>query len=145
MFFLLVCSEKFLISLQWNSGWPINVTTSFANTLLASLPSLPVPIGSTLGGLINGAVDIGSNTPVAAVSSELNRLQAALSPFIGNTDSDQQHLNGLAALTSSISARDGNSTQRAYMGAVSPWFFTHYGANSFNKNVSLCSSRDTAN
>lgn len=105
------------------------MTTSFANTLLASLPSLPVPSNGTLGSLINAS-------PVQGVSSNLNRLQVALSKFIGSTDSDQEHLNGLAALSSIIAARDGESTKRAYMGAVSPWFFTHYGANSFNKNVS---------
>ncbi|EKM79227.1 hypothetical protein AGABI1DRAFT_74088 [Agaricus bisporus var. burnettii JB137-S8] len=53
---------------NWNSGWPIELTTSFAHNLVASLSD-----------------GTGAATPM-------------------------------------------------YMGAVSPWFFTHYGKDSFDKN-----------
>lgn len=39
-------------------------------------------------------------------------------------------MNGLQAVTTD----DGAPT---YMGAVSPWFFTHYSPQTYNKNVSL--------
>ena len=71
----------------------------------------------------------------AAVESTLTDIQQALTKFIGSTDTDDQHLSGLEALQGTLQARDGESSKRAYMGAVSPWFFTHYGADSFNKNV----------
>ena len=75
----------------------------------------------------------------AEVNSTLSKLQLALSQFIGATQTDTQFLNSLAALpNNTLQARDGEPstrTQRAYMAAVSPWFFTHYGVDSFNKNV----------
>ncbi|KAJ3805324.1 glycoside hydrolase [Lentinula aff. lateritia] len=51
-------------------------------------------------------------------------LEDVLSNFIGSTDSDSQFLN------TSI----GNTSNNVYIAAVSPWFFTHFGKNSFNKN-----------
>lgn len=75
---------------------------------------------SSLGGLSLGNVASGSISAVVG----------ALSKFIGATDTDSQYVNGLKTLSSS----DGAPT---YMGAVSPWFFTHYGPDSFNKNVSV--------
>jgi glucan endo-1,3-alpha-glucosidase len=71
----------------------------------------------------------------ASVSSILSQTQLALSQFIGSTDTDVEHLSGLEALSGTIQARDGEAAKKIYMGAVSPWFFTHYGPDSFNKNV----------
>ncbi|TFK40779.1 glycoside hydrolase family 71 protein [Crucibulum laeve] len=116
---------------NWNSGWPIEVTTSFAQNLLSSLPS--GANASPLSGL-TGIIAAAANDPVTAISSSLTQLQAALSKFIGSTDTDDQHLDGLKALGGGLNARDGEDSKRAYMGAVSPWFFTHYGKDSFNKN-----------
>ena len=65
----------------------------------------------------------------SAVSSTVNQITQALSKFVGATDTDNQYTNGLKALTTDNGAP-------TYMGAVSPWFFTHYGADTYNKNVS---------
>jgi hypothetical protein len=117
--------------LQWNSGWPIQVTSSFAQNVLANNKEKPntslVAASSNAGSL--------ANQVEAAVESTLTDLQQALTKFIGSTDTDDEHLSGLVALQGTLQARGGESSKRAYMGAVSPWFFTHYGADSFNKNV----------
>lgn len=62
-------------------------------------------------------------------SQTVSAVIGALSKFVGATDTDTQYVNGLKALNSD----DGTPT---YIGAVSPWFFTHYGADTYNKNVS---------
>lgn len=132
---------------NWNSGWPIKVTTNFAKDVLNS-------ITSKLSEVVHIDLGVGSNPLSQALSSAsvtspppsdaekgLNELQNALSKFIGSTESDAEHLNGLKGLTSNVGKRDGEEENRpVYMAAVSPWFYTHYGPNSFNKNVrqSLC-------
>ena len=60
----------------------------------------------------------------------VDQILQALLKFVGATDTDTQYVNGLKALTTD----DGAPT---YMGAVSPWFFTHYGEDTYNKNVSF--------
>jgi glucan endo-1,3-alpha-glucosidase len=55
-----------------------------------------------------------------------------LAKFIGATKTDDEYRSGLAGVGGGKRA-DGKKT---YMAAVSPWFFTHYGQDSFNKNVS---------
>ncbi|KAF9242611.1 glycoside hydrolase family 71 protein [Melanogaster broomeanus] len=82
---------------NWNSGWPTQVTTSFA----ASLTNL-------VGGLFPGAASV------------LNPLAS----LVGVTSTDQQYINALHSM----------NPEQTYMAAVSPWFFTHYGPQSYNKN-----------
>ena len=115
---------------QWNSGWPIEVTTATAQQIINN--------GSGATPLLNLVThSAGANTSVTSnpITSALNRLQNGLSPFIGSTETDTQYLENLATLPTP-QARDGASpTSSGYMGAVAPWFFTHYGPDSFNKNV----------
>ena len=121
---------------QWNSGWPVEVTTSFAQKVLSS-------ISGSKNGSHKALLSLGSHATAietilnAEVNSTLTQMQLALSKFIGATETDKQHLDGLAAIPGTVQVRDGESSKRAYMGAVSPWFFTHYGADSFNKNVCM--------
>ncbi|KAF7365193.1 hypothetical protein MVEN_00390900 [Mycena venus] len=82
---------------NFNSGWPLQVTTDFANGISTNLA---------------GAAPDGAN---------------ALNKFIGATDTDNQHIQNLAALS-------GGGAKLTYMAAVSPWFFTHFSPQSFNKN-----------
>lgn len=117
--------------LQFNSGWPIQVTSSFAQNALSEQSSNKTKSLVTAGSIAGNL----TNQVTAAVESTLTILQQALTQFIGSTNTDEQHLSGLAALQGTLQARDGESSKRAYMGAVSPWFFTHYGPDSFNKNV----------
>jgi glucan endo-1,3-alpha-glucosidase len=105
---------------NWNSGWPITLTTPVATQLLA-------PVGG-LQALAKGLVQAVSTDPSSIVSAGLSALQNAFTNLIGATDTDTQHRTGLEAMP--------NGGSKTYMAAVSPWFFTHYGADSFNKNVS---------
>ncbi|KAG6331266.1 hypothetical protein ID866_7823 [Astraeus odoratus] len=83
---------------NWNSGWPTEVTTSFASSVLNSV-----------GGLLAN--------PTTVVS--------ALSSLVGTTTPDQQYIDGLSAMS---------GDPKTYMAAVSPWFFTHYSPQTYNKN-----------
>jgi len=91
---------------QFNSGWPIQVTTSFADSLLNS-----------------------SGTSLSALKTPNSPAQNDLSQFVGSTDTDNEHINGLSGMPS-------GPDKKVYMGAVSPWFFTHYSPQTYNKNVS---------
>ncbi|KAF9646034.1 hypothetical protein BDM02DRAFT_318271 [Thelephora ganbajun] len=48
-----------------------------------------------------------------------------LSNLVGSIQPDKVYLGGLSNM---------QNTAKTYMAAVSPWFFTHFGADSFNKN-----------
>ena len=119
--FRLILRSCVLTRAQWNSGWPIQVTTPFAQEQLSK------------SGPGNARVNIA--IPDAVTDSLKNPLQRAVSQFIGSTDSDSRHLDALNALQK-VQRRDGEESKPVYMAAVSPWFFTHYGQDSFNKNVS---------
>lgn len=82
-----------------------------------------------------------NNQPTAAKVAA-DSAEDAITKFIGSTDTDLKHIDGLASLRTAKTKRDGSSDKLAYMASVSPWFFTHYGADSFNKNVRLF-SRDS--
>jgi glucan endo-1,3-alpha-glucosidase len=117
------------------------LTTSFAQQIINNSTSSNPTQPHTLLGLVTHSAAVAAaavETKLnAQVNSTLNRLQLALSQFIGATQTDTQYLDSLAALpNTALQARDGEPTTKPiYMAAVSPWFFTHYGANSFNKNV----------
>ncbi|KAJ7761493.1 glycoside hydrolase [Mycena maculata] len=82
---------------NFNSGWPIQVTTSFADGITSDL------VGSGQGDV-----------------NDLNQ-------FIGSNATDLQQIQDLATLAA-------GGAPLTYMAAVAPWFFTHFGADSFNKN-----------
>ncbi|KAK0201898.1 glycoside hydrolase family 71 protein [Desarmillaria ectypa] len=107
---------------DWNSGWPVDLTTSVADAILANASS------STSGSTANASLI------AATMVSATSNVESVLNRFIGSTETDQQHLEGLAALSDGLSSRDESSSELAYMAAVSPWFFTHYGPDTYNKN-----------
>ncbi|KAI0753268.1 glycoside hydrolase [Daedaleopsis nitida] len=82
---------------NWNSGWPITLTTSAAPSLLPG-------------------VDLNNIDAVA---------RRALQKYIGSFDGDAGYIAKLA---------DVPGSAHTYMAAVSPWFFTHFGADTYNKN-----------
>ncbi|RXW22872.1 hypothetical protein EST38_g2977 [Candolleomyces aberdarensis] len=125
---------------NWNSGWPIKVTTNFAKDLLNEVANR-VKEESQRGGLLRKPLNQVLSTASAGGDSAEAELQEALSKFIGSTDTDTEHLNALKALSASLGKRDGEEVKPVYMAAVSPWFFTHYGANSFNKNFIFLSDQ----
>ncbi|KAI0061704.1 glycoside hydrolase [Artomyces pyxidatus] len=92
-------------ALNWNSGWPISLTTDSADSVLSS-------VGVSLA---------------AVTSSVVSTVSSALSKFVGSTDTDTQYINGLNSMPA-------NGEHRSYMATVSPWFYTHYSPQTFNKN-----------
>lgn len=120
---------------QWNSGWPIGLTTSFAHNLVASLSDgtgaatvNKIPSIFQLSNAILGST-------FRSLTSAIPALAPVLDEFIKSTETDDEHVKALEALRTNIQARDDRAMKPMYMGAVSPWFFTHYGKDSFNKNV----------
>ncbi|KAI0031385.1 glycoside hydrolase [Vararia minispora EC-137] len=75
-------------------------------------------------------IDLTSNSGSSGglVSQILGAVSNAVQGILGGGDTDTQYLNALAAMPN---GPDGN---RTYLPTVSPWFFTHYGADSYNKN-----------
>ncbi|TFK24974.1 glycoside hydrolase [Coprinopsis marcescibilis] len=76
---------------NFNGGWPLHVTTAFAQ-------------------------QAHDTNPQSQPENISNPLQRAITSQIGSRDVDAIHINGLQALGS----------DKLFMGAVSPWFFTHY-------------------
>lgn len=66
----------------------------------------------------------------ATSPADIEKITSILLPNVGAIQTDQQYVTGLQ----SVSSNDGQPP--TYMGAVSPWFFTHYGPDTYNKNVS---------
>ncbi|GAW00959.1 glycoside hydrolase family 71 protein [Lentinula edodes] len=114
---------------NWNGGWPVELTTdstgSSSNSLSSTLKNL-LGVNTTTNaiGKFSNLLGTGETSSSSDTASGLLSLEDALSNFIGSTDSDSQFLN----------ASIGNTSNNVYIAAVSPWFFTHFGKNSFNKN-----------
>ncbi|KAI0345808.1 glycoside hydrolase [Trametopsis cervina] len=91
--------------LNWNSAWNVALTAQNANSDLSS-------VGLNLFSAAANAID-----------SIVNKLASLVLP----PDTDTQYVNGLK----SLNTNDGPAT---YMATVSPWFFTHYSPQTYNKN-----------
>ncbi|KAI0761962.1 glycoside hydrolase [Trametes elegans] len=95
-------------------------------------------IFNTFNGVMDGDFNFNSGWPLTLTAEQapqqlpgvnLNKIDAAganaLKKFIGAFDTDSQHITQLASVQDSA---------KTYMAAVSPWFFTHFGEDTFNKN-----------
>ncbi|KAI9058333.1 glycoside hydrolase family 71 protein [Trametes sanguinea] len=93
---------------------------------------------STFTGVMDGTFAFNSGWPLSLSAAQapqllpgvdLNNVDAAgetaLQQIIGNFDQDNQAISGLANVQGSA---------HTYMAAAAPWFFTHFGADTFNKN-----------
>ncbi|KAF7314333.1 hypothetical protein MKEN_00905900 [Mycena kentingensis (nom. inval.)] len=89
-------------------------------------------------GTFDGAFNFNSGWPVdlsvdlaKSITSDLGSTNDAgtnaLNKFLGSTDTDLAYINSLASFAPA-------GKRLSYMAAVSPWFFTHFGADTFNKN-----------
>ncbi|PCH40092.1 glycoside hydrolase family 71 protein [Wolfiporia cocos MD-104 SS10] len=93
-------------------------------------------------GVMNGALNWNGAWPVSltpttaasslsSLASDINdatfsgAVEAILNSSVGSFDTDTQWLSGVGALSSET---------KTYIATVSPWFYTHYGPDSFNKN-----------
>ncbi|TFK52554.1 glycoside hydrolase family 71 protein [Heliocybe sulcata] len=127
----------------WSSQFTQHPQLSGANAVYFA-PSFFVDPNTfpTYNGAMDGAFNFNSGWPITLTASSAQNivsslgatLQAisqpvvnALAKFVGSTTTDTQYLNGLSAMPS-------NGGSRAYMAAVSPWFFTHYSPQTYNKN-----------
>ncbi|KAG2359484.1 glycoside hydrolase [Suillus spraguei] len=90
------------------SGW----STQFVQKLTGSSAF------NTYSGVINGMFNSQLHFGISSAVSSL------LSNYIGSTTPDETYIPSLAAMSGS----------QTYMAAVSPWFFTHYGPSTYNKN-----------
>ncbi|KAF8631025.1 hypothetical protein AX15_002636 [Amanita polypyramis BW_CC] len=108
---------------NWNAGWPVELTSSFVESLtLDSASSALHSMGQTLPSFL------------ATTALTQNELQTLLDDYVGSMAADKSHLDALATLNSGAKQRRDETRRRAYMASVSPWFFTHYGPDSYNKN-----------
>ncbi|KAK7469233.1 hypothetical protein VKT23_003722 [Stygiomarasmius scandens] len=140
---------------HWNGGWPVELTTASAGSSSTSLssdltnllglgtgvvqqissnviPHLSTLLGNSKSKVANPSTASQSDTD----SSVAESIASALAKFIGSTEGDLQHVQGLNTISASSRRKrdnDGNGS-KIYMAAVSPWFFTHFGADTFNKN-----------
>jgi len=95
------------------------------------------------GNVIDGIYNWNSGWPVELTAEKVSNLlkplgesladahrfdSPALSDLVGSIQPDRVYLGGL---------KDMVNGANTYMAAVSPWFFTHYGADSYNKNVCI--------
>lgn len=118
---------------NWNAAWPVKLTSSSVQSLTSAVSS--GSISSILGsiGLARRLFN-----PADSVTLVQNEVQSLLGDYIGSMIDDKAHLDALAALdgsaTSGAPQRRVANERRAYIAPVSPWFFTHYGPDSFNKN-----------
>ncbi|KIJ64430.1 glycoside hydrolase family 71 protein [Hydnomerulius pinastri MD-312] len=85
---------------------------------------------STYDGVLDGMFNWNSGWPIevtAAFVSSLGGLSSAsssLATLVGATTTDEQYISGLGSTTG----------PQSYMAAISPWFFTHYSPQTYNKN-----------
>ncbi|KAI5123868.1 hypothetical protein M0805_005685 [Coniferiporia weirii] len=91
---------------NWNAGWPISVTSS---SFEASLQQ---------AGAVEGALVY--NTPGSPLMTEIG---VVVENLTGSLSSDQDYITNL-----------NNIGNQVYMASVSPWFFTHYSPQTYNKN-----------
>lgn len=127
----------------WDSGWPQKIDEGFAQQQLNNNGQNKLSIKPVVR--VVNKVLASSNPNSTLVKNLQDELAAVLSPiqkavsrFIGDTDLDSQFLNGLNILRDKLQRRDGSPTKPTYMGAVAANFFTHYGKDTFNKNVRAC-------
>jgi len=67
--------------------------------------------------------------PIGGNLNDATRLSSpVLTNLIGSIQPDKVYLGGLDGMPNAA---------KTYMASVSPWFFTHYGPDSFNKNVRI--------
>ncbi|KZV70181.1 glycoside hydrolase family 71 protein [Peniophora sp. CONT] len=103
-------------ALNWNSAWPLTITSTDSNA-----PNVVSQVLSTT----SNTNTTSNNTLSSLLSSSVTTSNSALGAFTGTT-TDAQYLSGLKSMNG------GDS--KMYMATASPWFYTHYGADSFNKN-----------
>ncbi|KAG8713557.1 hypothetical protein FRC09_018592 [Ceratobasidium sp. 395] len=117
---------------NWNGGWPTQIsaaklsqTISFLNSNPSNPAAAPIPVPASLTPISN-VISALAAPPLFKRDDVSSKLAAALAGSI-NLDSDK-------TITANLGASGAAGAGKVYMSSVSPWFFTHYGPDSFNKN-----------
>ncbi|KAH0831955.1 glycoside hydrolase family 71 protein [Lanmaoa asiatica] len=109
-----------------HSGWLIEFLQQLSgNNAVYFLPSFFVDTSAfqSFSGVINGMFNWNSGWPTQVTASFVANIgTASLSTYVGATTPDEQYISALSPMGGS------------YMAAVSPWFFTHYSPQTYNKN-----------
>ncbi|KAF5342756.1 hypothetical protein D9757_014508 [Collybiopsis confluens] len=119
---------------NWNGGWPVELTTASAGSSSAALSSsLKNLLGfnSTSNPLAKFTNLLGGSPSIQVANSAGKSLEQALSKFIASPDSDRQFLQSVSTSTAKTTS---TASDNVYIAAVTPWFYTHFGKDSFNKN-----------
>ncbi|KAH8824975.1 glycoside hydrolase [Flagelloscypha sp. PMI_526] len=89
---------------------------------------------SDFGDVMDGSFNFNGGWPIGLKADQFNALNADQVSAEGVTEGDVGSVIG--STTSDDAQRAGleSISGKFYMTAVSPWFFTHFGADSFNKN-----------
>ncbi|KEP48908.1 glycoside hydrolase family 71 protein [Rhizoctonia solani 123E] len=125
---------------NWNGAWPtqlsaskLSETISFLNSNPANTSDAPIPVPQTLtpiAGVVSALSSALSlnirDEPERLIPLVESKLAAALAGAI-NLDSD-------SSITANLGTSGDAGAGNVYMACVSPWFYTHYGPDSFNKN-----------
>ncbi|QRV84039.1 alpha-1,3-glucanase [Ceratobasidium sp. AG-Ba] len=125
---------------NWNGGWPTQIsasklseTISFLNSNPSNPSAAPIPVPASLTPIANVVSPLAAPSLVSkrthdkrAASDVASKLAAALAGSI-NLDSDR-------TIASNLGTSGASGAGNVYMSSVSPWFYTHYGPDSFNKN-----------
>jgi len=127
----------------WQSQFKNQLTGASATYFVPSFFADPSTFGSSgLAQSMDGAFNWNGAWPVNTTTDILNSLlsnvdatvpslpndppesqpQVTVQDLLNSTTSDQQYVSALSKL------------KKSYMGGVSPWFFTHYSPQTFNKN-----------
>lgn len=120
---------------NWNGAWPtqlsaskLSETISFLNSNPVDASKAPIPVPASLtpiAGVVSGLGSAFSRHKRVAATTE-SQLAAALAGAI-NLDSD-------SSIAANLGTSGNSGAGTVYMASVSPWFFTHYGPDTFNKN-----------
>jgi glucan endo-1,3-alpha-glucosidase len=128
----------------WDSGWPQKVDKQFTQQQLGKNLQNNPSISPALRVVNRILAPANQQLAIVVIKTLQDELKAVLSPaqravssFIGDTDLDSQFLRGLNILHGQLRKRDPSGASKpTYMAAVAANFFTHYGPDTFNKNVS---------
>ncbi|KAF8515356.1 glycoside hydrolase family 71 protein [Hysterangium stoloniferum] len=114
---------------NWNSGWPTQVTTA----ALRQSATDPATLASLLNLNASSVVQMPSGPGLSGILKRSLFARSVLAAVSGAFTSDELHLKAIKGRSQNKNQKSGMPTANHYT-TVSPWFFTHYSPQTFNKN-----------
>ncbi|KAL5638379.1 hypothetical protein ACGC1H_005156 [Rhizoctonia solani] len=125
---------------NWNGAWPtqlsaskLSETISFLNSNPANASDAPIPVPQTLTP-ITGVVSALSSALSLKIRDEPERLIPIVESKLAAALAGAINLDSDSSITANLGTSGDAGAGNVYMACVSPWFYTHYGPDSFNKN-----------